>query len=223
MPALEILTREFGQRSGLDITANLEPAELDETIQLTVYRLIQEALTNIAKYAEARSVEINLLSYKDHVTVSVRDDGKGFDPTGGGTVGPRPAGNAPPGGGSRRPPGHQHGQRHHHHGHAAFDPASQSHGLKGLPPDRFKGPPPGGDSSRACTGFSDMRGVAQFFGRLVVSLGLCDGLVGTFFAVVIRRPGLRRRDGLVLAVTGPLEGPAFVSAHRVPPDVLAVR
>jgi signal transduction histidine kinase len=79
VPALEILTHEFGQRSGLDITANLEPAELDDTIQLTVYRLIQEALTNVAKYAEARSVEINLLSYKDHVAVSVRDDGKGFD------------------------------------------------------------------------------------------------------------------------------------------------
>jgi signal transduction histidine kinase len=80
IPALEILTREFSQRSGLDITTNLESAELDETIQLTVYRLIQESLTNIAKYAEARNVEINLLSYKDHVTASVRDDGKGFDP-----------------------------------------------------------------------------------------------------------------------------------------------
>jgi signal transduction histidine kinase len=80
VPTLEILTREFGQRSGLDITVNLEPAELDETIQLTVYRLIQEALTNIAKYAEAKTVEINLLAYKDHITVSVADDGKGFDP-----------------------------------------------------------------------------------------------------------------------------------------------
>lgn len=80
VPTLEILTREFGLRSGLDIMTNLEPAELDETIQLTIYRLIQEALTNIAKYAEAHHVEINLLSYKDHVTVSVRDDGKGFDP-----------------------------------------------------------------------------------------------------------------------------------------------
>jgi len=79
IPALEILTREFGQRSGLEITVNLEPAELDETIQLTIYRLVQEALTNISKYAEAHNVEINLLSYKDHVTVSVRDDGKGFD------------------------------------------------------------------------------------------------------------------------------------------------
>ena len=80
IPTLEILTREFAQRSGLEIITNLEPSNLDETIQLTVYRLIQEALNNIAKYAEARNVQINLLSYKDHITVSVRDDGKGFDP-----------------------------------------------------------------------------------------------------------------------------------------------
>jgi signal transduction histidine kinase len=80
VPALEILTREFGQRSGLNIVANLEPAELDETIQLTVYRLVQESLTNIARYAEAKNVEISLLSYKDYILVSVHDDGQGFDP-----------------------------------------------------------------------------------------------------------------------------------------------
>jgi signal transduction histidine kinase len=80
VPALEILTREFGQRSGLHITTNLEPAQLDETIQLTVYRLVQESLTNIARYAQAHSVDISLLSYKDYVLVTVHDDGLGFDP-----------------------------------------------------------------------------------------------------------------------------------------------
>jgi signal transduction histidine kinase len=80
LPALEILTREFGQRSGLNIVANLEPAELDDTIQLTVYRLVQESLTNIARYAEAKNVEISLLSYKDYILVTVQDDGRGFDP-----------------------------------------------------------------------------------------------------------------------------------------------
>jgi len=80
LPALEILTREFAQRSGLSIVTNLEPAELDETLQLTVYRLAQEALTNIARYAQAQNVEINLLSYKDYIIVTVHDDGRGFDP-----------------------------------------------------------------------------------------------------------------------------------------------
>jgi signal transduction histidine kinase len=80
VPALEILTREFGQRSGLNITTNLESAELDETIQLTVYRLVQESLTNIARYAQAHSVDISLLSHKDYILVTVHDDGLGFDP-----------------------------------------------------------------------------------------------------------------------------------------------
>jgi len=80
VPALEILTREFAQRSGLSIVTNLEPADLDDTIQLTVYRLVQEALTNIARYAQAQNVEITLLSYKDYVIVTVHDDGRGFDP-----------------------------------------------------------------------------------------------------------------------------------------------
>lgn len=79
-PALEILTREFGQRSGLVVHTTLEDVELDESKQLTVYRIVQEALTNIAKYAEAHEVEVLLVRNKGHVTVSVKDDGVGFDP-----------------------------------------------------------------------------------------------------------------------------------------------
>jgi signal transduction histidine kinase len=77
--SLEILAREFGDRSGVAVDANVEPTELDETTQLTVYRLIQEALTNIGKYAGATEVEITLLNYASHVEVGVLDNGKGFD------------------------------------------------------------------------------------------------------------------------------------------------
>jgi signal transduction histidine kinase len=80
LPSLEILTREFAQRSGLSIHSVLEPVSLDEDTQLTVYRLVQESLTNVAKYADASQVDIALLNYKGYVTVSVKDDGKGFDP-----------------------------------------------------------------------------------------------------------------------------------------------
>jgi len=80
VPALEILTHEFAQRSGLNIVTNFEPVKLDATIELTVYRVVQEALTNIARYAQAQNVEVNLLGYKDYVIVSVQDDGRGFDP-----------------------------------------------------------------------------------------------------------------------------------------------
>ena len=77
--SLEILAREFGERSGLALATNLEPVELDEASQLTVYRLVQESLTNIGKYAQAQQVNISLLNYSSHVTVEVHDDGKGFD------------------------------------------------------------------------------------------------------------------------------------------------
>lgn len=77
--SLEILAREFGERSGVEITTSLEPAELDEARQLTVYRLIQESLTNVGKYARARQVEIALHDCDNHVEVEVRDDGVGFN------------------------------------------------------------------------------------------------------------------------------------------------
>ncbi|XAH24839.1 CHASE3 domain-containing protein [Xylophilus sp. GW821-FHT01B05] len=77
--ALEILAREMGERLGFSIMTNLEMAELDESAQLTVYRLVQESLTNIGKYAQARQVIVTLHSYASHVAVEVRDDGVGFN------------------------------------------------------------------------------------------------------------------------------------------------
>jgi signal transduction histidine kinase len=77
--SLEILAREFSEHSGIEVTPSLEPVELDESRQLTVYRLVQESLTNVGKYADAKQVEITLRNYGGHVEVDIRDDGKGFD------------------------------------------------------------------------------------------------------------------------------------------------
>jgi signal transduction histidine kinase len=77
--SLEILAREFSERSGIEVACSLEPVELDEASQLTVYRTVQESLTNIGKYAEAKQVAIGVREYSNHVEVEIRDDGKGFD------------------------------------------------------------------------------------------------------------------------------------------------
>ena len=77
--ALEILAREFSERSGIEVTASLESVELDEAAQLTVYRIVQESLTNVGKYAEATQVGVGVRAYSNHIEVEVRDDGKGFD------------------------------------------------------------------------------------------------------------------------------------------------
>jgi signal transduction histidine kinase len=77
--ALEILARETAQRAELSLRTELEPVALDEDAQMTVYRLVQESLTNIAKYARAREVCISLAPHDGQVQVGVRDDGVGFD------------------------------------------------------------------------------------------------------------------------------------------------
>jgi signal transduction histidine kinase len=49
-------------------------------VQNTVYRLLQEALTNIARHANARRVSVRLVRDDTAVELSVRDDGVGFEP-----------------------------------------------------------------------------------------------------------------------------------------------
>jgi signal transduction histidine kinase len=77
--ALEILTREFAEQSGIAVHHALEPVPLDADAELVVYRLVQEAITNIAKYAKAKQVWVSLSAQGGHVQASVRDDGVGFD------------------------------------------------------------------------------------------------------------------------------------------------
>lgn len=79
VPALDFLTREFAERSGLTLNADLQPVSLDEESQLTIYRLVQEALTNIAKHAHATTVDVTVREDADAVCVRVQDDGRGFD------------------------------------------------------------------------------------------------------------------------------------------------
>ncbi|MGV3678169.1 MAG: CHASE3 domain-containing protein [Acidovorax sp.] len=78
--AIEILAREYGERAGIEVETSLEPVQLPEPTQLTVYRLVQESLTNIGKYAKAQKVLVSVHSHPRHVAVQVRDDGQGFDP-----------------------------------------------------------------------------------------------------------------------------------------------
>ncbi len=77
--ALEILTSEFTERTGIRVTTDIEAVELGPDAELTVYRTVQESLTNIAKYAQAKDVVVSLHGYDHHVEVSVDDNGRGFD------------------------------------------------------------------------------------------------------------------------------------------------
>ncbi len=78
--ALDILAREFSQRLELPVQSELEEVSLPETLQIAVYRLVQEAFTNIGKYARAHHVHLRLFRDGSMLCVQVEDDGQGFDP-----------------------------------------------------------------------------------------------------------------------------------------------
>ena len=80
VPTLEILARDFSTHSGIPVHCTLAPVKLGPEAQLAVYRLVQEAITNITKYARAQQVWIELGPADGKARVRVRDDGAGFDP-----------------------------------------------------------------------------------------------------------------------------------------------
>lgn len=77
--ALEILCRDMAERLSVPVETSIEPLTLGPQADLTVYRFVQEALSNIGKYARARQVTVRLAHSAQAVTVQVADDGVGFD------------------------------------------------------------------------------------------------------------------------------------------------
>src|SRR5829696_4861562 len=84
VPAVERLTDTFREQSGLqvDLESQLGEVRLPSEAETTLYRVIQEALTNIVKHSRATRVSILLQRKNDGVVAVVEDDGTGFDPGG---------------------------------------------------------------------------------------------------------------------------------------------
>jgi signal transduction histidine kinase len=80
VPTLEILLREYSERSGTQVHATLAPVALRSAAELVVYRIVQESITNTTKYARASQVWVTLAPQPGRVRLTVRDDGVGFDP-----------------------------------------------------------------------------------------------------------------------------------------------
>lgn len=77
---LEIQCSEFAQRSELRVQAEIDDLRLEPERALAVYRVVQEALTNVAKYAQASGVRVLLRRDGERALLRVQDDGRGFDP-----------------------------------------------------------------------------------------------------------------------------------------------
>jgi signal transduction histidine kinase len=79
--ALGWQAREVSRRTGLkvDLVADDVPDELPDEHKTCVYRVVQEALHNASRHAGARNVRIVVCQDSDHLSLTVQDDGKGFD------------------------------------------------------------------------------------------------------------------------------------------------
>ena len=77
--ALENLCHDMSQTLTIPVRLTMASFQLADPAQLAVYRFVQEALTNIGKYASATNVTVALTVVAGHVAVEVRDDGVGFD------------------------------------------------------------------------------------------------------------------------------------------------
>jgi len=82
VPALERLVQTFSEASGIavELEAGLGDERVPTDVETTVYRIVQEALTNIVKHADAKRVSIVLVRRDGWVTAVIEDDGRGFDP-----------------------------------------------------------------------------------------------------------------------------------------------
>ena len=70
---------EYGIRCNLELDEDTD--RLSDSYGVILYRVLQESLTNIARHAEAQSIEVVLQHRDDGVMLKITDDGKGFDPS----------------------------------------------------------------------------------------------------------------------------------------------
>jgi two-component system NarL family sensor kinase len=79
--ALEHLAQEFSQHSGMPVEFASSGAvdKLPQVVGTVLFRIAQEALTNIERHAGARTISLALARRRDDLTLAIRDDGVGFD------------------------------------------------------------------------------------------------------------------------------------------------
>jgi PAS domain S-box-containing protein len=80
--AVDSLATEFQERTGIAciLDQDSEPLELDMVRRRALYRIVQEALTNVVRHSGASQVEIAMHRDGSHLCIEIQDDGRGIDP-----------------------------------------------------------------------------------------------------------------------------------------------
>ena len=80
-PTLKRYAQDMAQKTGIQVTFSPRGAEqrLPSPIEVSLFRIAQEALSNVVKHAQARQVIVTLHVHEHGATLSIKDDGQGFD------------------------------------------------------------------------------------------------------------------------------------------------
>ncbi|HWQ28365.1 MAG TPA: ATP-binding protein [Dehalococcoidia bacterium] len=80
IPAIEWLVTDLAKRTGVSARFHLrgEPRRLSAEGEILLFRIVQEALRNVEKHAQASTVDVTVECDEPTMTISVRDDGRGF-------------------------------------------------------------------------------------------------------------------------------------------------
>jgi signal transduction histidine kinase len=81
--AIEWLTQDFGRLTGLKCTFSARCGDdpIDHDLSTALFRICQEALTNVVRHAQATRIAVSLDQDPTRITLKVRDDGKGIEET----------------------------------------------------------------------------------------------------------------------------------------------
>lgn len=82
-PAIAQLAQDVGERGGLSTAVDLAwlPERLSSELETALFRIAQEAFTNVVRHAEARQASLTMGACEGFVRLRIHDDGRGFDPT----------------------------------------------------------------------------------------------------------------------------------------------
>ena len=79
--AIDKLLQDFQRMTGIEVSNSIRlPGILSQEMNTTLYRIVQESLTNIYKHADGTMVTVGLQQHAGHIYLSISDNGKGFDP-----------------------------------------------------------------------------------------------------------------------------------------------
>jgi signal transduction histidine kinase len=80
VPGLEFLAQRLSRREGIEITTSASlRRRLSQLHEITLYRVVQEALNNVARHSRASNAKVHLRHRNGSIQCSIEDDGEGFD------------------------------------------------------------------------------------------------------------------------------------------------